>query len=366
MTKQHAKVIIVGGGISGLSLADELEKQGEDDYLLFESNTKVGGLCSSWQDLQGEWHDFGPHIFHGRDGFDWFRELLPDCITGVRSDVVVLADGEVTSYPVQCACGDLSEDHKIWKNYAEHCYNEYGESMFWRFFYPYNEKMFGCEIYELDCSIAGRAPRTSDRLQPYLYPKSGRFASLPEAILLRLKPSNIMTGSPVDYVDRNAKYIVSGNTCYHYDKLVWAAPISHLLKALGRRRDVPNKYIDLVLVTTKQVPSLEFLAKYSALTSDEFYRMSAERVIKQNESQFVQYELNLRRCAGTWFDRGEAFVVPQAYVVPTVDWIHRSKKVESDLLEDNIYLHGRAGRGFHMNIWAIVCRGKELVNSLFQ
>ena len=366
MIKQYAKIIIVGGGIAGLSLANELEIAGEKDYLLFEANTKVGGLCGSWQDTQGEWHDFGPHIFHGRDGFDWFRDLLPDCITGVRSDVVVLADGEVTSYPVQCSCGDLSADHKVWKNYAEHCYNEYGEPMFWKFFYPYNEKMFGCEIYELDCSISGRAPRTSDRLQPYLYPNGGRFAYISEAILSRLSKSKIKIGAPIDYVDRKSKYIVSGNTCYHYEKLVWAAPISYLLEMLGRRKDAPQNYIDLVLVTTKQVPSLEFLAKYSALTSDEFYRMSAERVIKQNTSQHVQYELNLKRCAGTWFNRGETFVIPQAYVVPTIDWIKKSKQIESDLLEDNIFLHGRAGKGVHMNIWAIICCGRDLVDSLCQ
>ena len=360
MTK---RVIIAGGGLAGLSLAYELEKAGVD-YLLFEENQALGGLCGSWQDTRGDWHDFGPHIFHGREGFDWFRELVPDHIQGVRNDVVILSDREVTSYPVQCACGDMKADAEVWSNYAEHCFNEYGSEMFWRFFYPYNEKMFGCSISELDRSIAGRAPRVHDRLQPYLYPKSGRFAEIAERLYSKLDPSKVHLGSPVNFVDRSEKFVVSGGRAYGYEKLVWAAPIQTLLRILGRRKEQPDLYIDLLLATVKETPTLEFLAKYSALTADEFYRMSTERVIKQDDSPYVQYEINLRRCIGTWFNRGGTLIIPEAYVVPTTDWMTRRVVIQEDLLEEDILLHGRAGRGVHMNIWPIICASKELLSSL--
>jgi len=357
--------IIVGGGIAGLSFASELEKVGES-YLLFEANSKVGGLCSSWIDRSGNWHDFGPHIFHGREGFDWFRDLVPDHLQGERTDLVVLADREVTSYPVQCACGDLSENARIWANYAQHCYHEYGEEMFWRFFFPYNQKMFGVSLFDLDRSIAGRAPRTTDRLQPYLYPRSGRFAELPENIYKGLKGSEerVHLSSPVDYVDPKERFIVSGNQSYSYKRLIWAASISTLLTILGRRSELPKDYVDLLLVTTEERPTLEFLAKYSALTSDEYYRMSTERVIKKNDSPFTQYEINLRRSIGTWYSRGQSIVVPEAYVVPTTDWIGRQSKIETELQEEDIFLHGRAGRGIHKNIWSIICDGRQLLSKL--
>jgi protoporphyrinogen oxidase len=356
------KVIIVGGGIAGLSLAHELQRDGVD-YLLFESSRTVGGLCSSWKDREDFWHDFGPHIFHGRDGFDWFKDLVPDWIQGERKDVVVLADGEVTSYPVQCVCNSAKEEVS-WDNYSEFCYHNYGKDIFWRFFLPYNEKFYGHPLSEVSSSIAGRAPRVTDRLQPFLYPKSGRFAELPERIYQRLSKQRVKLGSPVEFVDLHKKLVVSGGVSYGYDRLVWAAPIDLLLTMLGRRSEAPDSYIDTMLVTKVYSPPLEFLSRYSALTNDEEYRMSSERVIKGNDSPFVQMEINLRKSAGPWLGRENSFVIPRCYIVPTLSWMSRRERIEKELRRKDIFLHGRAGRGVHMHIWPIICASKELLPSL--
>jgi len=44
---KHTPVLILGGGITGLSTAYHLEKEGFTDYLLVEKAPVFGGLCAS-------------------------------------------------------------------------------------------------------------------------------------------------------------------------------------------------------------------------------------------------------------------------------------------------------------------------------
>ena len=53
-------VIIIGGGITGLSLAKEL---GEKDYLILESENEIGGYCKSIITENFTW-DYSGHFFH--------------------------------------------------------------------------------------------------------------------------------------------------------------------------------------------------------------------------------------------------------------------------------------------------------------
>ena len=53
-------VIIIGGGITGLSLAKEL---GEKDYLILESENEIGGYCKTIKTENFTW-DYSGHFFH--------------------------------------------------------------------------------------------------------------------------------------------------------------------------------------------------------------------------------------------------------------------------------------------------------------
>ena len=45
----HTKILILGGGLTGLSIAYHLEKFGQTDYLVAEREAVAGGLCRSVQ-----------------------------------------------------------------------------------------------------------------------------------------------------------------------------------------------------------------------------------------------------------------------------------------------------------------------------
>lgn len=63
MEPKEAKYIIVGAGLSGLATAHELRKAGEDDFLILESRSRIGGRIMTHQGI-----DFGATWFQEHHG----------------------------------------------------------------------------------------------------------------------------------------------------------------------------------------------------------------------------------------------------------------------------------------------------------
>ena len=72
----HHKTIILGAGVTGLSIAKSLLNKGETEVLILEKNDFVGGLCSSFE-KNNCIIDFGPHkLFSLIPGMmDEFKEI---------------------------------------------------------------------------------------------------------------------------------------------------------------------------------------------------------------------------------------------------------------------------------------------------
>ncbi|MDR0677016.1 MAG: NAD(P)-binding protein, partial [Elusimicrobiota bacterium] len=66
MKENKKKIIILGGGIAGLSAAYFLE-QNNIDYKLFEKEKVLGGLCRTIKTKKGFLYDFTGHLLHFSD-----------------------------------------------------------------------------------------------------------------------------------------------------------------------------------------------------------------------------------------------------------------------------------------------------------
>jgi len=60
--KKKTRLIILGGGISGLSLAWKLSQQSQNEILLLEKEERVGGLMGSWESMPF-FFERGPRMF---------------------------------------------------------------------------------------------------------------------------------------------------------------------------------------------------------------------------------------------------------------------------------------------------------------
>lgn len=88
--KEHT-VIIVGGGIAGLSAARELKRQGIEDFILLELDEKPGGNAASGES-NGFRYPWGAHYLplpnlDNRDLLDLLEEL--SCITGYENGLPI-------------------------------------------------------------------------------------------------------------------------------------------------------------------------------------------------------------------------------------------------------------------------------------
>ncbi len=175
------KIAILGGGISGTSLARMLAEDGHDVVVL-EKSERAGGLCKSRRYGEFTFDEAGGHIIFSKDQnvLEW---QLARCggdegtVKTVRNTKIRWHDRWV-SYPFENGVGELTKEAIVdcMKGYIEAyverqkgtpCPENFGDWIQWRmgdgfarhFMVPYNEKIWECDLQRLSSGwVAGRVP----------------------------------------------------------------------------------------------------------------------------------------------------------------------------------------------------------------
>jgi protoporphyrinogen oxidase len=214
-------VVIVGGGLTGLVAAEQLERDGTP-VVVFEREAEPGGACRSLSD-DGFVFDYTGHLLHvARPETEAYLEELGLWqqleIHGRRAAVVI--GGRTTPYPVQinthglapevrrdCLLGfvrawadeaaDEPADFRAW------VMDRFGEGLAEHFFFPYNSKLYRARPEELSLDWVGRyvpKPKLEEVVDGALglhdedvgynatfrYPKNGGISLLPNGVADRL------------------------------------------------------------------------------------------------------------------------------------------------------------------------------------
>lgn len=187
-----AEVVILGAGLTGLSAAYHLEKQGFFNYVLFEKESTSGGLCRSvYQD--GFTFDYTGHLLHINDPY--FYNFIKTVIgfehfNSIERRSFIYSQDRYTSYPyqinlhglptetiIECVTGFVERKltKKMPTSFKQWVLQNFGEGFGKYFFFPYQEKIFDYPVDKLSASWTGRfVPATSLRemLQGALAPKA--------------------------------------------------------------------------------------------------------------------------------------------------------------------------------------------------
>lgn len=155
----RVKILILGGGLTGLSAAYHLEQKGETDYLLAEKNPYFGGLCAS-EEINGFTFDFSGHLLHLRDPYALrlVRKLLRGNLAKLRRNACIWFDGKRIPFPFQAHLWALPEPVRLEclsgarraaqmpqckpKNFEAWCLNAFGAGIYKHFMLPYNRKLW--------------------------------------------------------------------------------------------------------------------------------------------------------------------------------------------------------------------------------
>ncbi len=264
-----ARVVIIGAGITGLATAHYLECEGCADYVIFEKEKEVGGLCRSVR-VDGFTFDFTGHLLHSchndhssfLGGIDAFENWK---VHARRA--YVYSEGIYTPYPYQsnlyglpastvteCIVGFVNRRKStgVRTNFTTWARSTFGSGFAKHFFIPYQRKLFDFPAHRVRTGWLSLVPKTSlqdileGALLPrmyqsvgynahFLYPREGGIDRLPRA-LAQTRATRIRTGVSVTDIDvAHKKVVLEDGSTEAYEFLVSTMPLSTLLTFMARR-----------------------------------------------------------------------------------------------------------------------------------
>lgn len=261
-------VAIIGAGPTGLGAGFRLRELGERNFLIFESEDRVGGLSASFRDEKGFVWDLGGHIHFSH--YPRYSQIIDDAlgaegwIEHVRDSRVRIRDRYVP-YPIQehlhCLPGkdklrcmlDLIKKRcwpgrKTPRNFNEWVLMQFGETIAELFFTPYNLKVWATPLELMGTSwLADRVASVSfgQALRNILfgqdsaawgpnklfkYPKEGGTGSLWEKISSKVGRDRIKLNEPVRSIDLERKELITSAGAYRYKHLINTSPLPLFLE----------------------------------------------------------------------------------------------------------------------------------------
>ena len=182
-----ARVLIVGAGLTGCTLAHRLAREGVGTVLL-ERAPVPGGLIRS-EHMEGVLYEpHGSHIFHTEDTEVWELANSMTPFNDYRHRVDIVVEGKVLNWPILLSDIDaqsrseeiraeLSEREGLdaaaraeAANFEDWCLDLMGPILYERYIRPYTEKQWGRPARELSAQWAPRRVSVRWDNDPYLFP----------------------------------------------------------------------------------------------------------------------------------------------------------------------------------------------------
>ncbi|HEY6878222.1 MAG TPA: NAD(P)-binding protein [Polyangiales bacterium] len=262
------RTLIIGAGMSGLATAAFLRDQ---DYLVLERDTEIGGYCKTVKQDGFVW-DYSGHFFHfkNKDIADYLHARMPaQSILDVEKRSFIHYRGQMIDFPFQKNIHQLPKDELIEclvdlyfarlpgqpqppeHNFEEMLYARFGRGIAEKFLIPYNEKLYACRLSQLDKDAMGRffphadltdiirnmrTPDNSSYNAHFTYPEGGAIEYV-KAIASEVKSSQLALGERLLSLDLERRIAKTDKREIKYERVVSSAPFDKLLAAAGLLED---------------------------------------------------------------------------------------------------------------------------------
>ena len=262
------RVVIVGGGLAGLSAAHHLA---ECDPVVFEKESSVGGLCRSFSQ-DGFTFDCTGHLIHLKNQYtkDLVARILPGAFNSHERLAAIYSKDTVTPYPFQantyglppevikeCVVGFVESMQAAPnggpRNFHDWTLKTFGAGIANHFMLPYNEKFWKQDLRtitsdwvswsipkpSLDEVVNGALGLTNKGMgynPRFIYPRSGGIDCLPQALAKTVK--RVYSDESVESVDPRRKVVrLAGGREEPYDDLITTLPLPHAFRMLKNTPD---------------------------------------------------------------------------------------------------------------------------------
>jgi len=267
------KTAILGGGLTGLSLARLLHERG-DEVVVLEAESETGGLCRSRTGSGFTFDIGGSHIIFSRDleVLSFMRRMIADNEQRNNRHTKIFYKGQYVKYPFENGLADLPDEDRLActfgfirnliavekgevplpANFKEWIYYTFGDGIAECYLVPYNEKIWKYPTDEMSHHwVDGRIPRppVEDIIKSaigietegythqsvFSYPLDGGIEALVHAIARPVVPF-IRTGFKVKSVKKSGTtwQISNGKETVTADRVISTIPVQHLLPCLEK------------------------------------------------------------------------------------------------------------------------------------
>jgi len=269
---ESVEYLVVGAGVSGLSFANWMraEKPGAE-VLVLEKEAEPGGYCRTVVQDGFVW-DYSGHFFHFRhpEIEAWLRARMPGAeIRTVAKRSSIRYRGRDIDFPFQKNIHQLERDDFLDclvslffkdegrdpaappRSFKDMLYRRLGAGICDRFLVPYNEKLYACDLDQLDPDAMGRffphaevadivrnftRPDNASYNATFTYPKGGAIEYV-RALLSDLPPAALSLGEPLTGIDLAARTATTPRRQIRYRHMVSSTPFPALLALAGVPHD---------------------------------------------------------------------------------------------------------------------------------
>lgn len=262
MKQTNCNILIVGGGITGLSLASFL---GKDDYLIVEKDSEVGGYCKTTIRNEFVW-DYSGHFFHfnNQEIKDYVLENIECDVVTVNKKSHIYYKDRYIDFPFQnnihqlptdeffeCLYDLYNKGNDEINSFTDFVKSTLGQSICDKFIIPYNQKLYACDLNKLDYDAMGRFfpkptnfndlllqlknnNKTESYNDTFIYPTGGSVEFV-KSLLKRVNEDNILLNTKIIGIDLENKIAQTNNGYIKFNKLVNTMPFDTFMGLTGEK-----------------------------------------------------------------------------------------------------------------------------------
>jgi protoporphyrinogen oxidase len=238
----ETKTLIIGGGITGLSAASFLS---HSDYLVLEKDSIPGGYCKTT--IRGDYTwDYSGHFFHFNN--PKIKDYVLENMESEMLQITKITDidyngGNIIDFPFQFNIDQLPEqeykecladldnlgeaDLSTFKSFVR---STLGKGICNKFIIPYNEKLYACDLDELEYDSMGRFfPKSKSKSynDTFIYPKGGSYEYI-KSVLKRLDSNKILLNTELLELDLENKIAKTNKGDIKFEQLISTLPFNKI------------------------------------------------------------------------------------------------------------------------------------------
>ena len=395
------KYLIIGGGPSGLTLANSLINNGKDDVLVLERNEEAGGLCRS-KNVDGSPLDIGGGHFldvKNKRVLDFVFDFMPvdEWDRYTRDSRIVVNDNLIGS-PIEANIWQMKLEDQVEylkaiavagcnlnvempEKFVDWIYWKLGEKIADDYMIPYNKKMFGENLDSLGTYWLNKLPNVSfdetlisclERkaygTQPghaeFYYPKKYGYGEVWLRMAERLKDKIIYNEKAVT-LDLDNKCV---NDKYEADIIINTAPWDAFDEIKGLPENLKNnikdlKHSSIVIDYIPENVNNEAQWIYYPDSSLDYHRILVRHNFCPNSKGYWT-ETNLDRFNKEKSKEGNYFIMDYAYPLNTIGKPEKMKQLLEYTKSKGVIGLGRWGEWQHYNSAVVVNLALECADTI--